>query len=203
MINISLDEIIIQIKKGNEEALKLLFSLYEKHFKIIEKKMMMKYPISGYSREDVEEIIRIYTYEAIKRYDENKAVFYPFWKLLIERKIRDIYEKEYKETIIEKKKISLDNESIGFFSFESNRSSSPIDNYVLKDQYSEMIETVVKECGKKVGKILVLWCNGYSYSEIAKIFNISNAKVNYEIMKAKKILKYYYINNKNCEVKCR
>ena len=38
-----IDEIILQIRKNNEEALELLFVCFEKHFAILENRMLYQY----------------------------------------------------------------------------------------------------------------------------------------------------------------
>ena len=51
------------------------------------------------------------------------------------------------------------------------------------------IEKIDINFGKKTSKILKLWCEGYSYQEIAKKANVTLSKVNYEVSKAINYLK--------------
>ena len=96
-MNLSYDELVLQIRKGNEEALKLLFFKLEKYFKIYANKVRFEYKMVGFEREDVYSIIKAETMNVIDVYEMDRAAFYPFWDMIIQRVIMHIYYKQEDE----------------------------------------------------------------------------------------------------------
>ena len=66
---------------------------------------------------------------------------------------------------------------------------TPLEKYIMKDDYNFFINKIEENIGEYYKKILLLWSEGYSYNEIAKIYNITPIQVNNYIQKCFNIIK--------------
>lgn len=188
MKEISYDEIILQIRKENAEALRLLFFCFEKHFRIFEKKAIYSYRMSGYAFEDIRRILEVMTVDVIRRYEMDKSAFFAFWKIIVGRRLFDLYEKERFESSVEYNKISLDSELMDFF-YDEAYFTDPLQNYIAHDQYADALQRAEDAFGARTSQILRMWSEGFSYGEIAEALRISPSKVNYELSKAIRLVR--------------
>lgn len=188
MEELSYDEIILQIRKNNKEAFGLLFSLVEIYMRYQANKMIFSEKVFSHTIEDFSLIARSITIESINYYEMDKALFFSYWKIILMRRFFDEKEKFKKENFYEMNKISLDENLLNYKYFEKGQVLLD-SQYDLKEQYRLNIEKIDINFGKKTSKILKLWCEGYSYQEIAKKANVTLSKVNYEVSKAINYLK--------------
>ena len=188
MIELSYDEIILQVRKNNEEALGLLFSLVENYVKYIGKKMIIVDKLVDHSLEDIKMIGLSLTKDSVNNYEFNKALFFAYWKIVLVRYLNGLKESHQQENKIEYEKKSLDEEMCNYKYYDRSQITLK-DSYNLKETYQNCIKKVVINFNERTAKILMLWSEGYSYREIAKRLKISVSKVNYELSKALIFLK--------------
>ena len=86
MIELSYDEVILQVRKNNEEALVLLFSLVENYVKYIGKKVIIIDKLVDHSLEDIKMIALSLTRDCVNNYEFNKALFFAYWKIILIRR---------------------------------------------------------------------------------------------------------------------
>ena len=188
MIELSYDEIILQVRKNNEEALGLLFSLVENYVKYIGKKVIIVDKLVDHSLEDIKMIALSLTKDCVTSYEFNKALFFAYWKIVLVRYLNGLKESHQQENKIEYEKKSLDEEMCNYKYYDRSQITLK-DSYNLKETYQNCIKKVVINFNERTAKILMLWSEGYSYREIAKRLKISVSKVNYELSKALIFLK--------------
>lgn len=178
------DEIIIQIIKGNQEALGLLFLYYEKHFRKLEIKTRNYRKNNLLEYEDLESFMKANMINIIKQYDSVKSSFFAFWSLL---EYRHILGKMRVSEMYDFQCVSIEEWNIEKVSLEI--SENIVSNYSFKEQYNEQLDKIEHRYGLDCKNIIVYWSRGYSYLEISQIFNCEVQKINYEIMKALSYLK--------------
>ena len=185
-MELSNDEIILQIRKENREAKELLFLYFEKHIAVIRKLVEKDFSYLGISREDLKYIIFAETLNVIKMYEFDKSVFFAFWKLWMIRYLRNRL-KGSAHTSISGEKINL---SLSDYPFENfYNKNNPLEEYILSDFYRDSLDKVDSFYGNIDKKILKLWSEGFSYEEISQRLNISLHKVTYSIYRSIKLLK--------------
>lgn len=182
------DEIILQIRKGNEEALKLLFSCYEIHFKTLEAKMRLKYKFINYDREDFVLIMMENMMNIIRCYNIEKSMFFMFWKLLETRNLLSLYKREYNGLKIFLNQLSIDNPSVSYIA-NKKHSYDYEEEYMLKESYNSQLSFVDDKFGEESRKVLLMWSQGYKYDEISKQLNMKRVRINYIIRTSLKVLK--------------
>ena len=182
------DELILQIKKNNLEALELLFFKYEINFNFLIKKLGNYFKPLNYDKEDLKIIMKTNMLNIIKLYDINKASFSAFWILMEKRHLIKIYREknvDIKSSIIN---TSLDEQKSDFI-LNKYLVETPLEKYIMKDDYNFFINKIEENVGEYYKNILLLWSKGYSYNEIAKIYNITPIQVNNYIQKCFNIIK--------------
>ena len=164
-MELSNDEIILQIRKENREAKELLFLYFEKHIAVIRKLVEKDFSYLGISREDLKYIIFAETLNVIKMYEFDKSVFFAFWKLWMIRYLRNRL-KGSAHTSISGEKINL---SLSDYPFENfYNKNNPLEEYILSDFYRDSLDKVDSFYGNIDKKILKLWSEGFSYEEISQ-----------------------------------
>ena len=107
-MELAIDEVILQIRKNNQEAVRLLFSLFEKHFIVIEKKFINSGTTIGYMRSDLRSIVLKETLDALKLYEFDKSNFFSYWKLIVSRRFYNHFESLNNEAKIFKNIYQID-----------------------------------------------------------------------------------------------
>lgn len=182
------DELILQIKKNNLEALELLFFKYEINFNFLIKKMGNYFKPLNYDKEDLKIIMKTNMLNIIKLYDINKACFSAFWILMEKRHLIKIYREKNVDIKSSITNTSLDEQKSDFI-LNKYLVETPLEKYIMKDDYNFFINKIEENVGEYYKKILLLWSKGYSYNEIAKIYNITPIQVNNYIQKCFNIIK--------------
>lgn len=182
------DELILQIKKNNLEALELLFFKYEINFNFLIKKMGNYFKPLNYDKEDLKIIMKTNMLNIIKLYDINKASFYAFWILMEKRHLIKIYREKNVDIKSSITNTSLDEQKSDFI-LNKYLVETPLEKYIMKDDYNFFINKIEENVGEYYKNILLLWSKGYSYNEIAKLYNITPIQVNNYIQKCFNIIK--------------
>ena len=170
---LEVDEIILQVRKNNQEALGLLFSCFEIHFKVIENKYLFQFKSRGFTREDIRNILIPYSYGNGFFVIQNQKII-----RLFNSSTSCLNDENHRIDFEELDKIFLEKYTL-----------DPLDNYALYDDFNAMMNRLENEEGIKTCQILSLWSEGYKYDEIAKMLNVSSQSVAYNINKAIKKLK--------------
>lgn len=190
------DEIILQIKNGNMEALRLLFSCYKIHFKTLETKMRLRYRFIGYDRYDLINIMMSNMINIIKLYDMNRSSFFSFWQLLETRNLLSLYKQNYQEIKIQSNQVDINDEYVDFF-INKTHSVDYEKDYILCEEYNSQLNLVKDSLGDDFKKVLLMWSRGYKYNEISQKLNIKTIRVNYIIRTSLKLLKEKNDNKKD------
>lgn len=185
---LSSDEMILQIRKGNEEAMELLFNYCDIYGNKLLRKIKQNYSFLGIEYEDIKSYLRIKTLEAVDIYDMSKSNFLAFWLIVVGRKMTNMLNEKYRNDF-NLQKINVDYDMLENYNF--NTSENSVKNYELRDSYNKSIDLVEQKYGSLDREILELWTKGYKYNEIAEKFNLTQQKVTITIFKAIKYLKNY------------
>ena len=185
-INVSEDEIILMIRKQNEEAIRLLFSIYETKMRFEANKFAKKYKLSGLNSDDFFQEISIHFLDVIKSYNFYSGKLYSYWLLLAQRQ----FAKKYKVDI-EKDGYVISGSDFEAVKYYSNNLTSNDNIYYFKTEYDSALTKLKlkKKSGDKFVICIKLWSQGYTYNDIANILNMSPAKVNYYISRGLQFLK--------------
>lgn len=178
------DEIIIQVIKGNEEALGLLFLYYEKHFRILEIKIRKYCYYYDVDYEDIRLMMMENMMEIIKIYDKEISSFFAFWSIVEHRHLLNSFRK-IDNTI---SFVSMDEVGIDFFSYLLSE-DNVISDYSLKEAYQRNLNKIEYFYSDVEKQIVILWSKGYTYIQISEMLKIKLSKVCYIITKCLTFLK--------------
>lgn len=186
---INLDEIILQIRKGNQEAFELLFLMLEKSIKKLENKAIYAYKIKGIERDDIHNLLLNETFKVALKYEMDTGSFFSYWYTIQEHYLIKMYH-SYKS------KASLNYSETPF---EENFLENYPDyvsqelEYSLHEDYSNQLSLVKSNFGDDAHLLLKLWTEGYSIIELERMFNLSYGQINYLLKKSINFLKKIYI----------
>ena len=172
--NLTDEQIISQIKEGDEQALSFLL---EKYKDLVNSKVG-KYFIIGAEREDIIQEGMIGLYKAVKNFDSSKQnTFKTFANLCVERQlITAIKSSNRQKHIPLNSYLSLntsayDNDEEGtelIETFETETIEDPLETIMKKEYFSEIQNTMHKSLSKFEEKVLDRYIQGESYEVIAK-----------------------------------
>ena len=178
-----IDEIILQIRKNNEEALELLFVCFEKHFAILENRMLYQYRLRGFSREDLRQIISEDMLKIIRHYEIDKGLFFVLWKKIETRNLLHLFQKNAEIALYEDSENCYDFAILDFLLPEDER-NGPLDRYIREADYHEQLEKIAHSFSAEDAKILRMWSEGYSYEEIAAEYRVPLQRITYLLHRA-------------------
>ena len=172
--NLTDEQIISQIKEGDEQALSFLL---EKYKDLVNSKVG-KYFIIGAEREDIIQEGMIGLYKAVKNFDSSKQnTFKTFANLCIERQlITAIKSSNRQKHIPLNSYLSLntsayDNDEEGtelIETFETDTIEDPLETIMKKEYFNEIQNTMHKSLSEFEEKVLDRYIQGESYEVIAK-----------------------------------
>lgn len=174
------DELIIMIAKGNEEALRLLFSFYEKKM-VYEAKQIALKKINFLDFDDYIQEIKINFLNVLGEYDYKKGKLYSFWIRLFKfhmiyllNKFTNINELSFNDSMLDNEVCKKDDYYVERkdLSFDLNMN---MDSLLKKDDLAY--------------KVIVKWSEGFKYEEIGKMYNLNRSTVAFYINKAINYLK--------------
>lgn len=190
------EEIITYIKKGNQDATEYLLKKYSP---LVKKSIRTLYLI-GADTEDLSQEGMIGLFKAIQNYQpDNSASFYTYAKICIDHQIYSAIKAS------NRKKHSPLNSYISFYSRTSEEESRLINNLeagsdsnpehiILDRENMSRIEELLEESLSKLEKkVLHLFLDGKTYSDIAFNLNKPVKSIDNAIQRIRDKVKRYYI----------
>lgn len=173
-INLTDEEIISEIKQGNEQALTFLL---EKYKDLVNSKVG-KYFIIGAEKEDIIQEGMIGLYKAIRNFDNCKQnTFKTFANICVERQlitaIKSSNRQKHKplNTYLSLNTSAYDNDEDGtelMDTFNSDTIEDPLETIMKKEYFEEIQNTMHKSLSKFENQVLEKYIQGDSYEVIAK-----------------------------------
>ena len=173
-INLTDEQIISQIKQGNEEALAYLIDKYQNLVNV----KVGKYFLIGAEREDIIQEGMIGLFKAIKNYDaEKQNSFKTFANMCIERQlITAIKSSNRQKHMPLNSYLSLnlsayendDDNTELLETFQSKTMEDPLETLMKKEYYEYIENTMDKTLSKFEKKVLNRFMKGESYTMIAE-----------------------------------
>ena len=173
-INLTDEEIISEIKQGNEQALTFLL---EKYKDLVNSKVG-KYFIIGAEKEDIIQEGMIGLYKAIRNFDNCKQnTFKTFANICVERQlitaIKSSNRQKHKplNTYLSLNTSAYDNDEDGtelMDTFNSDTIEDPLETIMKKEYFEEIQNTMHKSLSKFENQVLEKYIQGDSYEVIAE-----------------------------------
>lgn len=192
--NLTDEQIISQIKEGNEEALSFLL---EKYKDLVNSKVG-KYFIIGAEREDIIQEGMIGLYKAIKGFNSDKQnTFKTFANICIERQLITAIKSSTRQKhmplnsylSLNTTAYNKDDDDDGtelIETFEVDTIEDPLDTIMKKEYYDEIQNTMHKSLSKFEESVLENYIQGDSYELIAKKLDIPVKSVDNAIQRIRK-----------------
>lgn len=190
--NLTDEQIISQIKEGDEQALSFLL---EKYKDLVNSKVG-KYFIIGAEKEDIIQEGMIGLYKAIKNFDSGKQnTFKTFANLCVERQlITAIKSSNRQKHIPLNSYLSLntsayDNDEDGtelIETFEVDTIEDPLETIMKREYFNEIQNTMSKSLSKFEEKVLERYMQGETYEIIAKKLDTPIKSVDNAIQRIRK-----------------
>jgi len=177
------EQLLSEIDHGNEEAMDVLLNRY---FPLV-KYRIRSYFLSGGEDEDLLQEGYIGLFKAVRTYDRKKSDrFYPFAKMCIENQLRTaVTASNRKKHLPLNTSISMDgDESREFQSQEGN----PEHIVLAKEKNADRAEMIEARLSKLEKRVIILYLNGMSYTEIAKQIGKSPKSIDNAIQRIRKKL---------------
>lgn len=172
--NLTDEQIISQIKEGDEQALSFLL---EKYKDLVNTKVG-KYFIIGAEKEDIIQEGMIGLYKAIKSFDNSKQnTFKTFANLCVERQLITAIKSSNRQkhmplnSYLSLNTSAYDNGEDGaelIETFETDTIEDPLETIMKKEYFNEIQNTMHKSLSKFEEKVLDRYIQGESYEVIAK-----------------------------------
>ncbi len=172
--NLTDEQIISQIKEGNDEALSYIL---EKYKDLVNSKVG-KYFIIGAEKEDIIQEGMIGLYKAIKCFDDSKEnTFKTFANICVERQLITAIKSSNRQkhqplnTYLSLNTAAYDNDEDGaelIETFEVDAIEDPLDTIMKKEYFNEIQNTIHKSLSKFEENVLERYMQGESYEVIAR-----------------------------------
>ena len=190
--NLTDEQIISQIKDGDEQALTFLLDKY----KDLVNTKVGKYFIIGAEREDIVQDGMIGLYKAIKGFDNCKQnTFKTFANLCIERQLITAIKSSNRQkhmplnSYLSLNTSAYDDEGDGtelLETFEVNTIEDPLETIMKQESFNEIQNAVQKSLSKFEGQVLERYMQGESYEVIAKRLDTPVKSVDNAIQRIRK-----------------
>lgn len=190
--NLTDEQIISQIKDGDEQALTFLLDKY----KDLVNTKVGKYFIIGAEREDIVQEGMIGLYKAIKGFDNCKQnTFKTFANLCIERQLITAIKSSNRQkhmplnSYLSLNTSAYDDEGDGtelLETFEVNTIEDPLETIMKQESFNEIQNAVQKSLSKFEGQVLERYMQGESYEVIAKRLDTPIKSVDNAIQRIRK-----------------
>lgn len=173
--NLADEQIISQIKSGDEQALSFLLNKYKD---LVDNKVR-KYFIIGAEKDDITQEGMIGLYKAIKDFDNTKQnSFKTFANLCIERQLITAIKSSNRQkhmplnSYLSLNTTAYDNDDNNgtelIEKFETDTIEDPLETIMKKESFDEMKKTMHKSLSKFEKQVLDRYMQGESYEVIAK-----------------------------------
>lgn len=191
------DSMLVKLaQSGDDNAFTILINRYSPLISSI----VRKYFLAGFEVEDLMQIGYVSLIKAIKGYDaKSKAGFSTYLYMVVQGDIKNEIAKSHNN-----KNFALNNSfslDVNFDDDEDvyspwaylfvNDDLSIEDEVIKKQKVHILLDELKQKLTKGEKNILLLYLQGYKYSEIAKSLNVVTKKVDNTITKAKKLLSKY------------
>ena len=190
--NLTDEQIISQIKDGDEQALTFLLDKY----KDLVNTKVGKYFIIGAEREDIVQEGMIGLYKAIKGFDNCKQnTFKTFANLCIERQLITAIKSSNRQkhmplnSYLSLNTSAYDDEGDGtelLETFEVDTIEDPLETIMKQESFNEIQNAVQKSLSKFEGQVLERYMQGESYEVIAKRLDTPVKSVDNAIQRIRK-----------------
>lgn len=190
--NLTDEQIISQIKDGDEQALTFLLDKY----KDLVNTKVGKYFIIGAEREDIVQEGMIGLYKAIKGFDNCKQnTFKTFANLCIERQLITAIKSSNRQkhmplnSYLSLNTSAYDDEGDGtelLETFEVNTIEDPLETIMKQESFNEIQNAVQKSLSKFEGQVLERYMQSESYEVIAKRLDTPVKSVDNAIQRIRK-----------------
>lgn len=190
--NLTDEQIISQIKEGDEQALSFLLEKY----KDLVRSKVGKYFIIGAEKEDIVQEGMIGLYKAVKGFDNSKQnTFKTFANLCIERQLISAIKSSNRQkhmplnSYLSLNTSAYDNDEDGaelIETFEVDTIEDPLETIMKKEYFNEIQNTMHKSLSKFEEKVLDRYIQGDSYEIIAKRLEIPVKSVDNAIQRIRK-----------------
>ncbi len=190
--NLTDEQIISQIKEGDEQALSFLLDKYKE---LVNSKVG-KYFIIGAEREDIIQEGMIGLYKAIKGFDHCKQnTFKTFANLCIERQLITAIKSSNRQkhmplnSYLSLNTSAYDNDEDGtelLETFEVDTIEDPLETIMKQESFDEIQNAVNKSLSKFEGQVLERYMQGESYEVIAKRLDTPVKSVDNAIQRIRK-----------------
>ena len=190
--NLTDEQIISQIKDGDEQALTFLLDKY----KDLVNTKVGKYFIIGAEREDIVQEGMIGLYKAIKGFDNCKQnTFKTFANLCIERQLITAIKSSNRQkhmplnSYLSLNTSAYDDEGDGtelLETFEVDTIEDPLETIMKQESFNEIQNAVQKSLSKFEGQVLERYMQGESYEVIAKRLDTPVKSVDNAIQRSRK-----------------
>ena len=176
--NLSDDEIVSQIKKGDYELLQVIIDRYYPTML----KFVKKYCPSDYSEDALQEAT-LALYTAVKDFDPSKSGFSTFAALCIKRSVISVLKSRQRKKIIPDELLS------SIEDMEIIDSNSPEKIFFDREDYKILTDSIRLELSTLEYKVLELYLSGEKYCDIAKLLNISEKSVENSLTRIRRKLR--------------
>lgn len=177
---------LIEQAKTNNAVLEKLLSDYESLIYSIVK----TFSIEGYTSEDLMQEARHSFCLAVKKFDSEKnAKLVTFATLVIKRRLGDLKKAQY---VIKRRGevVALDDDDDDDLIYNiPSLAPTPEEQVLIEEERQEIGDALRGKLTEIEFNIAILFANGYTYSDIAKILNITNKQVDNALQRARKKLK--------------
>ena len=190
--NLTDEQIISQIKEGDEQALSFLLDKY----KDLVNSKVGKYFIIGAEREDIRQEGMIGLYKAIRGFDHCKQnTFKTFANLCIERQLITAIKSSNRQkhmplnSYLSLNTSAYDNDEDGtelIETFEVDTIEDPLETIMKKESFDEIQKTMHKSLSKFEEQVLDRYIQGESYEIIAKRLDTPVKSVDNAIQRIRK-----------------
>ena len=190
--NLTNEQIISQIKEGDEQALSFLLDKY----KDLVNSKVGKYFIIGAEREDIIQEGMIGLYKAIRGFDHCKQnTFKTFANLCIERQLITAIKSSNRQkhmplnSYLSLNTSAYDNDEDGtelIETFEVDTIEDPLETIMKKESFDEIQKTMHKSLSKFEEQVLDRYIQGESYEIIAKRLDTPVKSVDNAIQRIRK-----------------
>ncbi len=191
-VNLTDEQIICQIKQGDEQALTYLI---EKYKDLVNSKVS-KYFIIGAEKEDIIQEGMIGLYKAIRDFDRYKQnTFKTFANICIERQLITAIKSSNRQkhiplnSYLSLNTTAYDNDDDGaelIETFKSNTIEDPLETIMKRESFEEIQNTMHKFLSKFEESVLERYMQGESYEIIAKKLDTPIKSVDNAIQRIRK-----------------
>lgn len=177
---------IIEQAKTNNAILEKLMNEYEPMMYSLVK----TFSVNGYTTEDLMQEARLSFCKAVRKFDtksENKLSTFVY--LVVKRRLNDLNKAQF---VVKRRgeviPITGDEESAPVYEIPS-LDPDPLEQVLIEEKRQELGRALRGKLTETEFDIAILFANGYSYEDIAKLLNVTKKQVDNALQRVRKKLK--------------